>query len=90
MQASKSWPYPPALESKLAKQRKAKDADNTFQKIAEEWLAIKQHTLAPSTYLKIKQTFNANVYGVIGKYPIKEIDNIAVRKCCWLCKSAVH
>ncbi len=71
----------PTLEGKLAKQRKAKDADNTFQKIAEEWLAIKQHTLAPSTYLKIKQTFNANVYGVVGKYPIKEIDNIAVRKC---------
>jgi integrase len=71
----------PTLEGKLAKQRKAKDANNTFQKIAEEWLAIKQHTLAPSTYLKIKQTFNANVYGVIGKYPIKEIDNIAVRKC---------
>ena len=71
----------PTLEGKLAKQRKAKDANNTFQKIAEEWLAIKQHTLAPSTYLKIKQTFNANVYGVIGKYPMKEIDNIAVRKC---------
>ena len=71
----------PTLEGKLAKQRKAKEANNTFQKIAEEWLVIKQHTLAPSTYLKIKQTFNANVYGVIGKYPIKEIDNIAVRKC---------
>lgn len=71
----------PVLEGKLAKQQKAKDADNTFQKIAEEWLTIKHRTLAPSTYLKIKQTFNANVYGVIGKYPIKEIDNIAVRNC---------
>ena len=39
----------PTLEGKLAKQRKAKDANNTFKKIAEEWLAIKQHTLAPST-----------------------------------------
>jgi integrase len=71
----------PILDGKLAKQRKAKDADNTFQKIAEDWLAIKQRTLAPSTYLKIKQTFNANVYGVLGKYPIKDIDNIMVRKC---------
>jgi len=52
----------PVLESKLVKQQKAQDADNTFQKIAEDWLAIKQRTLAPSTYLKIKQTFNANVY----------------------------
>ena len=71
----------PVLERKLSKQQKAKDADNTFQKIAEEWLVIKQRTLAPSTLLKIKQTFNANVYGVIGMYPIGEIDNQHVRKC---------
>jgi len=71
----------PILEAKSVKQHKAKDADNTFQKIAEEWLVIKQRTLAPSTHLKIKQTFNANVYGVIGKYPIKEIDNLQVRNC---------
>ena len=71
----------PIFEAKLVKQQKSKDADNTFQKIAEEWLLIKQRTLAPSTYLKIKQTFNANVYGVIGKYPISEIDNQHVRKC---------
>jgi len=71
----------PVLEAKLVKQQKSKDADNTFQKIAEDWLTIKQRTLAPSTHLKIKQTFNANVYGVIGKYPISEIDNMQVRKC---------
>jgi integrase len=54
----------PILESMRVKQQAAKDADNTFQKIAEEWLAVKKHTLVPSTHLKIKQTFNANVYGV--------------------------
>jgi integrase len=71
----------PVLMRKLSKQQKAKDAENTFQKIAEEWLVIKQRTLAPSTLLKIKQTFNANVYGEIGMYPISEIDNQHVRKC---------
>ncbi len=71
----------PVLEAKQAKQQKAKEADNTFQKVAEDWLAIKQRTLAPTTHLKIKQTFNANVYGVIGKHPISEIDNQLVRKC---------
>jgi len=74
----------PVLEAKLEKSGKAKDAENTFQKIAEEWLAIKERTLAKTTHLKIKQTFNANVYGVIGKYPIKEIDNLMVRKCLLL------
>ena len=71
----------PIFEAKQIKQQKAQDADNTFQKIAEDWLIIKQRTLAPSTHLKIKQTFNANVYGVLGKYPIKDIDNQLVRKC---------
>jgi len=71
----------PILEAKLVNQQKSKDADNTFKKIAEEWLLIKQRTRAPSTHLKIKQTFNANVYGVIGKYLISEIDNMQMRKC---------
>ncbi len=71
----------PVLEAKLVKHQKANDADNTFQKVAEDWLAIKERTLAPTTHLKIKQTFNANAYGVIGKHPISEIDNQLVRKC---------
>lgn len=74
----------PVLEAKLEKSGKAKDAENTFQKIAEEWLTIKERTLAKTTHLKIKQTFNVNVYGVIGKYPIKDIDNLMVRKCLLL------
>ncbi len=71
----------PVLQRKKSKSQKSTDAENTFQKIAEEWLEIKARTLAPSTLLKIKQTFNANVYGVIGQYPIKEIDNLMVRDC---------
>lgn len=71
----------PVFEAKLVKQQKAKDADNTFRKVADDWLAIKERTLAPTTHLKIKQTFKANVYCVIGKYPISEIDNMLVRKC---------
>lgn len=71
----------PILERKLSKQQRLKDSENTFKRIAEEWLEIKQRTLAPSTHLKIKQTFNANVYSHLGAYPIKNIDNQLVRKC---------
>lgn len=71
----------PILERKIAKQQRLKDSDNTFQLIAEEWLEVRKATLAPSTHLKIKQTFNANVYNVIGKLPIKAIDNRMVRNC---------
>jgi integrase len=71
----------PVLQRKIEKSQKRKDSENTFQVIAEEWLDIKSRKLAASTLLKIKQTFNANVYAVIGKYPIKEIDNLMVRNC---------
>jgi integrase len=71
----------PVLEARLSKQRASREFDNTFQKVAEEWISIKQRTLAPSTHLKIKQTFNANVYSFLGKYPIKDIDNQLVRRC---------
>lgn len=39
----------PILEAKLVKKQRANKADNTFQKIAEDWLAIKQQTLAPAS-----------------------------------------
>jgi hypothetical protein len=41
----------PVLEAKLVNQQKAKDADNIFQKVAEDWLEIKERTLAPTTHL---------------------------------------
>ena len=47
----------PILDAKLTKYKKAKEADATFKKIAEDWLSIKADDLAPSTLLKIKQTF---------------------------------
>lgn len=71
----------PIIQRKVEKAGKRKDSTNTFQLIAEEWLEVRKRTLAPSTYLKIKQTFNANVYNVIGKLPIKAIDNRMVRNC---------
>ncbi|PPC88723.1 MAG: hypothetical protein CTY37_00270 [Methylotenera sp.] len=71
----------PVHQARLQKSQKAADADNTFKKVAEEWLQVKKRTLAPSTHLKIEQTFVANVYNHLGKYPIKDIDNIMVRKC---------
>ena len=71
----------PVLEKKKAKQNKAIDSDNTFKRIAEDWLSIKGSKLSKSSHKKIQQTFNANVYGVLGKYPIKDIDNVMVRNC---------
>ena len=71
----------PVLIRKKEKHNKASDADSTFQKVAEDWLQIKSRELTLTSHKKIQQTFTANVYGMLGKYPIKDIDNIMVRNC---------
>lgn len=71
----------PVLLKKKEKEGKAIDADNTFKRVAEDWLTIKNRKLTKSTIKKIQQTFNANVYGMLGKYPIRDIDHIMVRNC---------
>ena len=71
----------PVIEAKLVKAQEAKKADATFNAVAEAWLAMKKPKIARSTYLKILQAFNANVYGKLGNYPISKIDNQLVRDC---------
>ncbi|TSA52604.1 MAG: DUF4102 domain-containing protein [Nitrosomonadaceae bacterium] len=69
----------PVQNKRIESARKAVSAATTFRSVAEQWLAIKHHTLAPSTYLKITQTFNANVYPRFGNLPIKDVDALTVR-----------
>lgn len=51
----------------------------TFRSVAEQWLVIKQRTLAPTSYCKITQTFNANIYPRFGVFPIKDVNALTVR-----------
>jgi len=69
----------PVQNKRVQAARKATSAATTFRSVAEQWLAIKQRTLAPSTHLKITQTFNANVYPRFGNLPIKDVDALTVR-----------
>jgi integrase len=71
----------PILSEKLNKQQKAKEADTTFKKVAEDWIALKADGMAQTTVLKIKQSFNANVYKILGNYPIRSISNEQIRNC---------
>jgi integrase len=59
--------------------QKAANAASTFEAVAAIWLRIKERTLAPSSYKKITQTFQANVYPRLGKIPLKDIDALLVR-----------
>ncbi len=71
----------PIIEAKIVKAKAKESADSTFKSVATTWLEMKQETLAKSTHLKIQQSFNANVYGKLGNYPINKIDNQMVRDC---------
>ncbi len=70
----------PVQDKRKQNAAKATDAAATFESVTATWLAIKQRTLAPSSYRKITQTFRANVYPRLGKIPVKEIDALLVRE----------
>lgn len=69
----------PVQTKRVEAKKKAVSAATTFKSVSEQWLAIKQRTLAPSTYRKIEQTFNANIYPRFGIYPLKDINALTVR-----------
>jgi integrase len=70
----------PVQTKRVEAKKKAASAAATFRAVAEQWLTIKQRTLAPTTYRKIEQTFSANIYPRFGIYPLKDIDALAVRE----------
>lgn len=69
----------PVQHKRIQAAKKAASAIATFKSVSEQWLAIKQRTLAPSSYRKITQTFSANVYPRFGSFPISEIEALTVR-----------
>jgi len=69
----------PVQNKRIQGAKKSASAANTFKSVAEQWLNIKQRTLAPSTHKKIKETFSANVYPRFGNLPIAEVTALVVR-----------
>lgn len=69
----------PVQNKRIENAKKAASAATTFQSVAEQWLAIKQPDLAPTSHRKIIQTFNVNVYPRFGNLPISDIRALTVR-----------
>ena len=69
----------PVQNKRIENAKKAVSAATTFQAVAEQWLAIKQPDLAPTSHRKIIQTFNVNVYPRFGNLPISDIRALTVR-----------
>jgi integrase len=69
----------PVRNKHIQAAKKAVSAANTFRSVAEQWLAIKQRTLAPTSLQKIIQTFSVNVYPRFGGISIQDVDALMVR-----------
>ena len=66
----------PSLERDLVRAKLTETAENTFQKLAEEWLQIKKSTWSDGYYHRISNALNANVYPHMGHLPIQDLTGL--------------
>jgi integrase len=65
----------PSLVKAVKKLSKLEAAENTFQAVANEWYAKKLATWAPTTANKVKRYLEKDVFPILGKRPIKDINS---------------
>jgi hypothetical protein len=65
----------PSLVKAVKKLSKLEAAENTFQAVANEWYAKKIATWAPTTAAKVKRYLEKDVFPILGKRPIKDINS---------------
>ena len=64
----------PSADRKALRREAKLSADNTFEGVARQWLAVQKRRLTPATYDKAVRTLEANAFPWIGTRPIAEID----------------
>lgn len=64
----------PSLERQAEKRRKKLAAENSFEAVAREWYSKQVHTWAPSHATDVKRRLEANLYPLIGKRSIADIE----------------
>lgn len=69
----------PGLEKKKAKLKKWSDSENTFQKIAREWIEMKAKKWAPRHTERVTRSLEHDVFPRIGNIPVNEIDTVILR-----------
>ncbi len=63
----------PVTERRVNRAAIASGADNTFKKVAEDWLAMKQREWSTVHFTKSARAFERDIYPAIGKLPIASI-----------------
>lgn len=70
----------PVSERRVNRAATAASADNTFQAVAGEWLAMKKKEWSPGHFTKSTRAFERDIYPAIGKLPIASITPAIVAK----------
>lgn len=71
----------PSQEKQKARQQVFKDAEHTFQSIAEQWYARHRQTWKDAHAVKIWRRIEMHVFPFLGKYPISTITPKDIIKC---------
>lgn len=74
----------PSNERKREKQQSVIDAELTFEKVATDWLQIKERTLAPNTLKKMQGALKTNIFNRIGNYSIKDLRYKDIQACLFV------
>jgi integrase len=64
----------PSAERKATNLRKKLSAENSFEAVALEWFTKQQHIWVPHYAIDIKHRLEANVFPLLGKRPLDEIE----------------
>lgn len=70
----------PVTERRVNRAATAASADNTFQSVAGEWLAMKQKEWSPGHFTKSARALERDIYPAIGNLPIASITPAIVAK----------
>lgn len=70
----------PVTARRVNRASNAACADNTFQAVASEWLAMKQKEWSAGHYTKSARAFERDIYPAIGKLPVANITPAIVAK----------
>jgi integrase len=69
----------PGLEKKKAKLKQVLDSENTFERIAREWMEMKAKKWAPRHSERVRRSLELDVFPRIGNISVNDIDTVLLR-----------
>jgi integrase len=63
----------PATERKKSKVTTKNETENTFEKVANDWITLKAHTWSPDHAIDVKRSLEAYIFPSVGRLPITQV-----------------